>query len=69
MKTLLEVAEQEIEALENAVRDKSDMDDYMHDFPKYTSKDLLHVLKSLVKENKAMKAKQQPITITRGIAG
>ncbi|OCT12534.1 hypothetical protein A8709_32450 [Paenibacillus pectinilyticus] len=69
MKTLLELADQEIEALEYAIRDESDMDDYMHDFPKYTSKDLLYVLKALVKENKALKAKPQPITIKRRIAG
>ena len=68
MKTLIELAEQEVEALEYAIRDERDMTDYMHDFPKYTSKDLLYVIKALVKENKALKAKQ-PITIRRRVAG
>ena len=69
MKTLLELADQEIEALEYAIRNESDMADYMHDFPKYTSKDLLYVIKALVKQNKELKSKQQPITIRRRIAG
>lgn len=36
---------QEIDALETARRNTSDMDDYMHDFPTYTSYDILEALK------------------------
>ncbi|MDR6555485.1 hypothetical protein [Paenibacillus qinlingensis] len=67
MKTLLELAELEIDALEHAIRNESDMNDYICDFPKYTSKDLLYVLTSLVKENKALKAKQLRV-IKRSVA-
>jgi hypothetical protein len=69
MKSLLELAELEIKELEYVIEHKEDMPDYMHDFEKYTAKDILHVMKSLVKQNKELIAKQQPITIRRRIAG
>ena len=56
MKTLLELAEQEVEALEYAIRDERDMEDYMHDFIKYTSKDLHYVLTALVKRVKTLES-------------
>ena len=57
-KTIVELAEMEIDELEYALKYKSDMKDYVEQFEEYTAKHMLHLLKSLVKENKALKAKK-----------
>lgn len=67
MKTLLELAELEITELEYALNNESDMADYVSQFAEYTAATMHHILKSLVKENKELKAKQA-ITIKRRVA-
>lgn len=67
-KTLTELAEIEIYELEHAVKNESDMEDYISQFAEHTALQILHIMKSLLKENNAHKAKQQPITIKRRIA-
>lgn len=66
-KTVTELAETEIDELEYAINNKV-LDEYVSTFAEYTAEHMLHILKSLVKENKALKAKQS-ITIRRRIAG
>lgn len=68
MKTLVELAELEISELEYAVKSESDMEDYISQFAEHTAEHILHIMKSLIKENKSLKSKQ-PITIRRRIAG
>lgn len=68
-KTIQELAELEIAELEHAINNKSDMADYVDQFAEYTAKHVLHIMKSLLKENAELKAKSQPITIKRRIAG
>ena len=66
-KTVTELAELEITELEYAVKSESDMEDYISQFAEHTAEHILHIMKSLVKENKALKSKQ-PITIRRRVA-
>jgi hypothetical protein len=65
LKTVTELAELEIAELEHAVNSKSDMEDYVSQFAEYTAEHVLHLLKSLVKENKALKAKPRVTVIRR----
>jgi len=53
--------------LEYALENESDMADYVSQFEEYTAAHILHIMKSLVKENKALKAKQLRV-IKRGVA-
>lgn len=48
MKTIIDLANSEINELEHAVNNASDMKDYVDQFAEYTAKDMLHILKSLV---------------------
>jgi hypothetical protein len=66
-KTITELAELEIAELEYALENDSDMSDYVSQFEEYTAAHILHIMKSLVKENKALKAKQLRV-IKRGVA-
>lgn len=66
-KTITELAELEILELEYAVESEADMADYISQFAEHTAEHILHLMKSLVKENKALKAKQLRI-IKRGVA-
>lgn len=65
LKTITELAELEIAELEYALNYKV-MDKYVSTFAEYTADHMLHLLNSLVKENKSLKAKR-PITIIRRV--
>lgn len=67
-KTITELAELEIDELEHAIKHKSDMKDYVETFEEYTAAHMLHILKSLVKENKALNDKQFRLINLGGIA-